>query len=462
MSSPVLAPRPRRSLAGPIVLIVIGVLFLLRNVGVHIPLFRLFAHWWPLLLIIWGVVKLVEHYQAKREGTVPARIGFGGALLVFFIIAGGLAVTGLDRAKDQINWGEVRDEMNVDEDFINMFGSTYTYDDQIEKDIPVADMLRIVSDRGNLTINAWDQSKIKIVVHKRVFGSNPQEAQNVNTGTVPQVEVNGTMVVVNANTQGAGNKGVSTDMEIYVPRKLALDIAGRRGDVNVSGRDGDLKIATSRGDVMVEDIGGSVNLNLRKGSLRASRVKGNVTADGRFDDTLLVDIGGAAVLNGEFFGDLKLSKIAKGVTFHSSRTDLEFARLDGNLDLDQGDLRATQILGPVRLLTRSKDIHLEDVTGDVRIENSNGSVELHPNDKQPLGNIEINANRGDVRLMMPAKAGFQMQAQTRHGEVQSDFSELKIDSQHGKSTVTGNVGKTGSKVQVTSDSGDIEIRKTAG
>ena len=44
-----------------------------------------------------------------------------------------------------------------------------------------------------------------------------------------------------------------------------------------------------------------------------------------------------------------------------------FAKLDGDLDLDSGDLRATNITGPVRLSTRSKDIVLDGVVGDVRL-----------------------------------------------------------------------------------------------
>jgi Domain of unknown function (DUF5668) len=78
MSSPVVAPpRRRRSMGGPVVLIILGLIFLLGNLRLiswkHIGLW--FAHYWPLLLILWGVLKLVEYYQAKREGG--ARTGCG-------------------------------------------------------------------------------------------------------------------------------------------------------------------------------------------------------------------------------------------------------------------------------------------------------------------------------------------------------------------------------------------------
>ena len=80
MSSPVVVPQRRRSLAGPIVLIFLGILFLLGNLHMigWLRLGTLFAQYWPLLLILWGGVKMWEYYQAKQDG-VPARgIGAGG------------------------------------------------------------------------------------------------------------------------------------------------------------------------------------------------------------------------------------------------------------------------------------------------------------------------------------------------------------------------------------------------
>src|SRR5271166_2085952 len=68
--------RYRRSIAGPLVLIIIGLLFLLRNMGIRLPIWHWFGHWWPLLLILWGVIRLIEHSTAQRDGY---RRGGGGA-----------------------------------------------------------------------------------------------------------------------------------------------------------------------------------------------------------------------------------------------------------------------------------------------------------------------------------------------------------------------------------------------
>ena len=146
MSSPVSYPVPppcqlrfRRGVAallpGPFVLIVLGIVFLLGNLHM-LSWARLgfwFAHYWPLLLILWGVIKLIEHQQAQRDGLPSRGIGAGGIFLVIVIVFCGLIATQASR----FNWGEIRDNMGIDDsDFDNLFGDTYNFDDHLERDIP--------------------------------------------------------------------------------------------------------------------------------------------------------------------------------------------------------------------------------------------------------------------------------------------------------------------------------------
>ena len=69
-------------------------------------------------------------------------------------------------------------------------------------------------------------------------------------------------------------------------------------------------------------------------------------SQGRTNEIAVEDVEGAVHLNGEFQESVRLVRVSKTVSFHSSRTDMEFARLDGRLDLDSGDLRADTLFGP--------------------------------------------------------------------------------------------------------------------
>ena len=128
---------------------------------------------------------------------------------------------------------------------------------------------------------------------------------------------------VQANTEGAGPKGVASDIEVYVPMKADVDMTARRGDVSVSQRTGDVKISAQRGDVTVDQVTGNVNVTTRHGSLHASNVTGNLAADGRLDDLALDTITGTVFVTADIFGDTRLAKLQKGLTIRTSRTELQ-------------------------------------------------------------------------------------------------------------------------------------------
>jgi len=263
------------------------------------------------------------------------------------------------------------------------------------------------------------------------------------------------VITLNANTQGAGEHPVTTDLDVSVPRKAPVVITSRRGDVSVLGRDGDVEVGSQHGDVAASDINGKLVLNLSSASARVSNISGDVSVQGRGDDISLADVKGAARINGEF-DTIKLAKIAGLVGFKSARTDMEFSRLNGDLDMDSGDMRASDLMGPFRLLTRSKDIRLTGVNGDVRVENENGAVEIH---MSKMGNMQLSNRNSDVQIYLPDKAGFQVDARSRGGEIESDFAALKIDNGDDQATASGAVGGGGPHLVINNEHGGIELRK---
>src|ERR1700723_2621152 len=156
MPPPIPRP-PQRSIAGPVVLILMGVLFLLGTMGIleiH-SLGRLFARFWPALLILWGLLKLMEYEQAKRYGQPARGIGVGGIFLMFFLICAGLIATQASR----VNWKSLGEHIQLgdDEGLDDIFGgSTFDYSDDLSQEIPAGGSLHINDDRGTITVNEGD------------------------------------------------------------------------------------------------------------------------------------------------------------------------------------------------------------------------------------------------------------------------------------------------------------------
>ena len=452
---PPLPPPRHRSFAGPFVLIVIGVVFLLATMGVLSVgrLAHVFASYWPALLIIWGVIKLVEYQQAQREGTRARGIGAGGIFLVITIMVFGLIATQLER----VNWSGLRDNFNFDDgDFNNIFGDSYNFNDNLEQDFPAGASLKVIDTHGAVSVHASENNKISVVVRKRIGADNQKDADKYNEQTKPTITVIGGLVTVDAKADGAGDHPVETDLDISLPGKAAVAVTSKRGDVNVSGRNANVEISTQRADTSVEDITGNVKVTQDKGSVKVEQINGDVHVDGRVSEVSVADVKGSAQLDGEFQESVKLSRIAKTVTFKSSRTDMEFSRIDGSMDLDSDDLHADEITGPLHLTTRSKNIRLESVAGDVRLQNDNGTVELG---MRTLGNVQIDNRNEDIQLSVPDKAGFRLDARSRGGEIQTEFSELHVNNDEHEATANGSVGNASSHIVLNNEHGGIEINR---
>jgi DUF4097 and DUF4098 domain-containing protein YvlB len=438
-----------------VVLIVIGVVFLLGTMGVlhWSDLGRLYAQYWPVLIITWGVIKLVEYQRAQREGARSSGIGVGGVFLLLFLICTGVIAS----ETRKVDWQSLHDQIGIDdEDFGNWFGQSFTYTDTISEAFPAGSGLHVISDRGAIKVFPTQDKQIKVEIKKKIHADNQQSADKYNLHTKPQITSAENTVTLNANTQGAGEHGVSTDLDIYVPAGAPLMISAKHGDVNVSGRNADVEISAQHGDVTIDDVKGNANLSLQRSSVKASNITGDLSVDGHVNEISATNIRGTCRLTGEFYESVRMAQIGKAAIFKSGRTDMELGKLDGSLDMDSGDLRADAVEGPVRLSTRNKDVRLEAVAGDLRLDDSNGAIEITV---RKIGNLQINNKNGDIQVTVPPQAGFRLDARALNGEIQSDFTQLKVDNGENQATASGAVGNAIATLKLNNEHGTIEIRK---
>jgi DUF4097 and DUF4098 domain-containing protein YvlB len=457
MSTPNPVPYRRpyrpRSVFGPLILVAIGILILLHNTGVisaH-SFGWWFAHYWPVLLILWGVIKLLEYMWARQKGYVTPRLGGGGVVfLVFFILFGLLATNSL-----RWDWPGFRSEFNDDFDFGDMWGNQYDYTDNFATPMPSAQQIRILGRHGDITIKSSADGQAHAVVEKNLRSQSQADADRQNESNHARFEQQGNIWVLDLSGSAFERGRFNLDLEL--PPKADLSVSTRNGNISVQERPGNVDLSTDHGDINVEHIKGNATVNLKRGSASTKQVSGNVTINGGSDITVS-DIGGIVTLTGGYPGTLRLSHIAKQVHFSSPRTDLQFERLDGDLTMEMDSLHANTIAGPLKLDTHSKSVHMEDVSGDVHIDDKNASIELQP--KQPLGNMDVTSVRGEIDLSLPRTAAFQLDAQSVGGEIQAPDFSLNVDNNGRIATATGTVGKGGPTIRLRADRGTIQIKKS--
>jgi DUF4097 and DUF4098 domain-containing protein YvlB len=254
-------------------------------------------------------------------------------------------------------------------------------------------------------------------------------------------------------------EGTHSDLIITLPALAPVTITANHGDVHVNSVKSSVNITANHGDVELASIGGPITTRVNNGSssFAAHNVNGSVTLEGHGRDITLSDINGAALLSGEFFGTTHLERIRGAVKFHTSRTDFQLARLDGEIEISpNSDLSASQVLGPVSLITRNRNISLEKITGDLTVTNRNGSIDLIS--APPLGNVTIENRSGSVNLTVPEHANFVVQAATTNGDIENDYS-LPTEENHSHKSFGGTVGTGGSLIRINTSEGDIALKK---
>jgi DUF4097 and DUF4098 domain-containing protein YvlB len=441
----------RHSLFGPILLVGIGVLFLLRNMGAIPNLGWWFARYWPVLLIVWGVTKLLEQVWARQKGYTAPGIGAGSVILLIFFIMIGL---GASKARN-VNWSGLGAEINFgDDDFYGMFGSKYEFTNTFSQSIAPGKQVKIILSRGDISVTPSSDDQTHVIVHKVLSTDSESSAKSLNESTNPRFEQQGNVWVLDMTkddfTHGRFN------LEVEVPKSFPVTLVTRRGDIHVSDRGGNVDLETDRGNIFAENIKGNATAQLHHGNLTVKNVEGDVAVSGSVNETDVSDVTGAVALNGDYWNATQVARVTKQVSFKSDRTDMQFARLEGDLTMERGSLRATSLTGPLHLRTSSKNIELQQLDGDVQIEDSNAPVELHL--KAPLGRIDVDNRRGQIIVQVPDKSGFQVDAESNYGNIESDF-DLTVSNNKRDTSARGTVGKGGPQIRLRTDRGTIQIRK---
>ena len=112
----------RGSIFAPVLLIGLGLLFLIRNVYPDLRLLDYLAKFWPLLLIVWGLLRIVEILSwAARKQPVPARgVSAGEWALVLILCLFGAT---LHAVRNFSGWFPGSIELGG----LDVFGESYDY-----------------------------------------------------------------------------------------------------------------------------------------------------------------------------------------------------------------------------------------------------------------------------------------------------------------------------------------------
>ncbi len=443
------------SVVGPIILIAIGVVALLvmaGRIGAG-DFWAWYGHWWPLLLIVAGLALLGE-WAIDLQRKTPVRRSSGFIGIIVFLAILGFCATGWDHAQPWFqHWGDHHGD-GFDDNFFNSFGLPEHDSDQqvLTSQIPANSAVEIQNPRGDVSITAGDGSIVEVQAHEVAFANSDADAKKIFDSEAAHVTVSGSAVLVKSESNANGR----INLTVTVPKSARVTVSSGKGDVIAGGLGAGIGVTAEHGDVHLSAIAGSVQAHLSNGKhdFSAHQVVGDLTIDGDLNDFTLSEIKGKVSQSGEIQGDVHLENVSGPVHLHTSVTDLQVAELPGDLTLNSDDLRVNEAKGQVRVQTHSKDVDLSQIYGDTSVEDRDGRISI-----EPAGNFSVDAknSKGDVEVTLPPSASATVDGRTRNGDIFTEFG-LATSGDENK-TVSGKIGSGGSRIVLSTDNGDLRIKK---
>ncbi len=451
--------RPYRSVTGPLVLILVGVVFLLQTLSPGLRWFDLFVQYWPWLLIGWGVIGLIEVcIQFSLNHSLPANgVSGGGWLLVVLICA--LGFSAFEWHRPDTWWRQAGFDRSM-----QAFGQEHEFSvEPIQRTAGRAPHVVIENFRGDAKITGIAGELVTVAGHKTIQSMNNHDAERANTQTPVEIVSKGDRIVIRCHQDRAESRTtVTTNLDISVPKGASLEATGSKGDFDVSSLTGDVDISSENAGIRLQDLGGGAKLDTRRSDLiRCTNMRGTVDLRGHGTDVELTKIAGQVTMSGSYGGSVSFHELAKSVKVENLRTDFSVQQVPGEIRLERGSLSMNNVVGPIHLTTRTTDVTLDNFTEGLDLSADKGDIELRPG-RLPLGRMNVHTGSGNIELTLPQRAGFAMKASTESGEIENDFGsglQQRADGRGAK--LEGSVGD-GPDVSLVTNRGRISVRKMTG
>ena len=139
------------------------------------------------------------------------------------------------------------------------------------KSFPVTGSARVnvITYDGAIVVHGWDKSEVMYKADKRT--SDEQEANEI---AVKGEQQGSNISVIASSPAGHG----TTNLEVFVPRNVSLNVSSGDGQLTLDGVAGDLTLRTGDGSVQVANAGGQLKVNTGDGPIKVSSFNGQLEA----------------------------------------------------------------------------------------------------------------------------------------------------------------------------------------
>jgi len=265
--------------------------------------------------------------------------------------------------------------------------------------------LEVKTGAGSIEVRTGDGSTVRVVGKIRAqdwrWSGLSAEERVRRIEANPPIKQEGNIIRIGEIEDRDLQGNISISYELTVPADTKLRSTTGSGSQNVDGIRGPLDATTGSGSITLNRIGGDVRASTGSGSIRSTAIAGGLHAS----------TGSGSI----------------------------------EAELTSG--------GSVEATTGSGGVDISGVKGTVRARTGSGSIHIQG---EPTGEWRISSGSGGVTVRLPANAGFELNARTSSGSVNTAHP-VTILGRMDRREVRGTVRGGGPLLDLSTSSGDIRI-----
>lgn len=288
------------------------------------------------------------------------------------------------------------------------------YEEKFEKTVPLSSdgKVSLANISGEIRVETWPQNQVRIEALK-ISEARTEERAKENAGLV-MIEVKEGAGLVAVETHYPETRGwfrrsegnVSVHYKLWIPERASLKVHAVSGNVDVLG------------------IGGYGDIDVVSGNIMVSRPRAGVQGKAVSG---VVEVEDAS-------GDLDLATVSGRIYVRGARGSVEAKTTSGGIELID--------------VSEARNVRAKALSGNISFR---GKV-------SPGGRYSLEVHSGSISLILPADAGFELEAETFSGGVESEFP-IQVIGKISRKELRGTVGGGGASVRLKAFSGNIRLRK---
>jgi hypothetical protein len=464
----------RKGLGGivwSLILIGAGTLFLLGNVFPELRPWRLFARYWsapwllfaqfwPVIIIAWGISKLLSYLRSDQDPAAGRKslLSGGDVVLLVFLLIAGTTATNLTKAFHNgfFGWKSDKEHFRFDIEDWDFGDSRPTFEFSEEVSQPVSadsTALEVVNRHGNIAVFVHGLPSIKVKLQEKVRAEDEARGREISNQLKIVIDRKDRGFSLSTNRETLPDewrRGLETHLSVWVPKSMALTLSNEYGQVSLDGISGSHSITNAHGSVTIKNVDGSLRVENRHGPVNVSAITGDCSIKNKYGAVQVEAIGGKTEIENAH-GPVDLRQLKGGVNLSNRYGRIVCVDLEGGLIIDgkHAEVRGQNIGGVVQVATAYQSIELENVLGSISVKGQHGDIAIM-NSQPRVKPIVIDAEYSGVDITLPKESRFELDASSKYGKFASGFESVKLsESTAGKNLrVRGSNGTGGPSITI--------------